>query len=265
MMQVSAFDWYQGTVSAAYDQVLDALPGPFERGPGLHGYTDTYKGQTSAGSSFTVWAGGKCVRPSVQGRGADAPGVAELLRGLPWGHVVTRADSAVDLKGPGLFDDLVGLLREFARFEGLRTSVAGDWLSEGHDAGRTLYLGSRKSAVFLRCYEKGKQLGEDRDWVRVELQVRPKGTQRRFMAGASPDDAWGCGGWSSRLAPQFLGGMMPEVCPAGWRASHDELGERFDKMADRNWRLLVDVWERYGGEWVCQHLGALAERHAGGN
>lgn len=50
--------------------------------------------------------------------------------------------------------------------------VGGDWL-QYRGMGKTLYIGSRKSASrFVRIYEKGKQLGDvDSDWVRVELEL----------------------------------------------------------------------------------------------
>lgn len=36
----------------------------------------------------------------------------------------------------------------------------------------TLYFGSRESEMFVRIYEKGKQLNTDLDWVRVELEIK---------------------------------------------------------------------------------------------
>jgi len=40
------------------------------------------------------------------------------------------------------------------------------------DKGKTLYIGSRESGKLLRCYEKGKQLGDKKSkWVRLEVEL----------------------------------------------------------------------------------------------
>lgn len=36
----------------------------------------------------------------------------------------------------------------------------------------TLYIGSRESSTFIRVYEKGKQVGDGTDWVRIEIEVK---------------------------------------------------------------------------------------------
>ncbi|MDR0848010.1 MAG: replication initiation factor domain-containing protein [Propionibacteriaceae bacterium] len=101
---------------------------------------------------------------------------------------------------------------DFAQKERVSITPAGDWFTEGHPKGCTLYVGSRKSAIFLRCYEKGKQLGDPvSDWVRVELQVRPQRDQRLSASRASADELWGFGGWSRTLAPSILGGRVPNA------------------------------------------------------
>jgi phage replication initiation protein len=47
----------------------------------------------------------------------------------------------------------------------------------GSNAGRTLYVGRRGNDRFLRCYEKGKQLGDAFSrWVRVEVELLAKTT-----------------------------------------------------------------------------------------
>jgi phage replication initiation protein len=50
--------------------------------------------------------------------------------------------------------------------------LKGDWLVH-NGAGRTLYVGKRENGKMIRCYEKGKQLGDPASpWVRVELELR---------------------------------------------------------------------------------------------
>lgn len=86
----------------------------------------------------------------------------------------TRVDLAVDfMDGRFTVDHCVSAHRE-GRFTSLGrtpgTSCAGDWL----DAikGRTLYVGKAANGKSLRCYEKGKQLGDlESPWVRYEVQL----------------------------------------------------------------------------------------------
>jgi phage replication initiation protein len=95
-----------------------------------------------------------------------------FLEGLPEARL-TRVDIAVDLlQGQYTVDDAVawhgeGLFNVGGRNPSTRTD--GDWLQR-HE-GRTLYIGKTKNGKGLRCYEKGKQLGDlDSKWVRFEVQ-----------------------------------------------------------------------------------------------
>lgn len=40
------------------------------------------------------------------------------------------------------------------------------------DTASTLYIGSRTSPIMVRVYEKGKQMGIDVDWCRIELEIK---------------------------------------------------------------------------------------------
>lgn len=86
---------------------------------------------------------------------------------------LTRVDVAVDLlNGEFTVDDAVkwhgeGLFNCSGRNPSTRTD--GDWLQR--EEGRTLYVGKAKNGKGLRCYEKGKQLGDlTSSWVRFEVQ-----------------------------------------------------------------------------------------------
>ena len=69
-----------------------------------------------------------------------------------------------------MFENCISIAKDMR----LKTSVIGDWYGDG---GRTLYIGSAKSAYRMRIYEKGKQ--DDNasiggvNWVRFELVCRP--------------------------------------------------------------------------------------------
>jgi phage replication initiation protein len=57
-------------------------------------------------------------------------------------------------------------------------SYVGDWFSSNDTKGRTIYIGSRGSDKYLRCYEKGKQLeSQDKpNWFRCEVEFHNRDT-----------------------------------------------------------------------------------------
>ena len=126
---------------------------------------------------------------NVQWSGSDSNRGAEIARKLFPGHSVTRVDVAID----ACFSDLVCGLTPSVVLAGcvdvavnhrLMTTMLGDW-SGRDESGRTLYIGSAKSALRVRVYEKGRQpdtMPADPDWVRFELVYRPKGQQLRQSA-----------------------------------------------------------------------------------
>ena len=133
---------------------------------------------------------------NVQWTGADSNRGAEMARRLFPGHSVTRADVAIDAcfsesvcgLTPGVV--LAGCV-DVAMVHRLGTAMLGDW-SGREESGRTLYIGSAKSAVRVRVYEKGRQpdtLPADPDWIRFELVYRPKGqTLRQSASVLTPYD-----------------------------------------------------------------------------
>ena len=104
---------------------------------------------------------------------ADWAGFRDLIEGLPEARL-TRVDVAVDLHhGEFTVDDCKGWyeggLFAFRQRRAPASALAGDWI--GGREGRTLYVGKAKNGKSLRCYEKGKQLGDDESpWTRFEVQ-----------------------------------------------------------------------------------------------
>lgn len=90
---------------------------------------------------------------------------------------LTRVDLAVDfVEGEITVDDAAdwytrGEFNAGGRMP--RHSCVGDWLSEQSKHGRTLEVGRRSNGKMLRCYEKGKQLGDQSSrWTRFEVELR---------------------------------------------------------------------------------------------
>lgn len=126
---------------------------------------------------------------NIQWTGSDSQGGSEIARRLFPGHSVTRCDVAID----ACFSDSVSGLTpgvvlagcvDVAMSHRLSTTMLGDW-SGRDESGRTLYIGSAKSNLRARVYEKGRQpdtLPADPDWLRFELVYRPKGQALRQAA-----------------------------------------------------------------------------------
>lgn len=158
-----------------------------------------------------VRAGGTNPHPFVEVKGDASQLVAQYIRDN-FGHRPSRIDHALDRRGAGLFNKLARLLRALAKKYGLKFEPRGDWVTS--DGGRTVYVGSRKSQVFLRVYEKGlkyaHELGltvtaELREWVRVELEFKPQnGLARQLASSITPAQLWGSCQWTAELANGIL-------------------------------------------------------------
>lgn len=129
----------------------------------------------------------KCL--NIQWTGSESPRGAEIARRLFPVHSVTRLDVAIDscfsesVCGLDPSQVLAGCV-DTAKLHRLRTAMLGDW-SGRNESGRTLYIGSAKSALRVRVYEKGREpdaYPADPDWVRFELVYRPEGQRLRQAA-----------------------------------------------------------------------------------
>jgi hypothetical protein len=123
-------------------------------------------------------------------------------------HSCSRVDAALDfLEGPDLFLDLAEWLTDYAKNSNPKMKVEhlGDWSTGG--TGRTLNIGSRKSAVFIRLYEKGHHqislgnAGADPDWIRLEAEIKPeKATGKLSLSKLSVQECFG----TSRLLRDLI-------------------------------------------------------------
>lgn len=228
-VQVGArFDWYACTVNAAVDDLRAVfsreLSGEWEPREGArHGFHHREEFVLPDGTTgATLLHGGNGGLPHVYASSDACDEFVRIVRAYwPGRHKVSRMDAALDYDdGPGTWTRLLGFVQSIARGERVegderkrvskvRTNQMGDWLHGEH--GRTFYLGSFKSAVLVRLYEKGIQLREDaairgRDrsdisvnFVRLEVQVRPDGAAKERAATATPFEAFGYAEWSREL------------------------------------------------------------------
>lgn len=242
----STFDWYRATVPASVGLLTQAcmdIAGPHARlveGKGRFNYNNSTTIEDLNGRVATILHGGSNGLPNVEASGERAPALAEMLR-AGGEHRVTRCDIAVDLYGDTLFEDLRRLGIDLAQRNRIETR---DYASPTSDtAGKTFYLGSRKSTVFARIYEKGKKEAQAyRDWpqdvldpwVRIELEVKPQKEMKAKAATIQPADFWGISAWTQQLAEEALS-MAPEPIPFHpRRTATDERAFRFMLAQYRN-------------------------------
>lgn len=222
------FDWYSATVHAEAEEVLATLVGPLgdlrdvQPGRGMHGYirgAEVVRGDRKFAS---VWWGGNGDGVHVQATGEEAAETSQRLRDAYPEHAVTRVDVCEDYTAPGAWDVLSKLALDTADEFGIRVNMAGDW-HRCRD-GRTVYVGAPSSVARLRVYEKGIQLEQDPDWVRVELVTRPKGMDARARcATAAPAEFFGSSRWSVRLAERLGAGEIARMrCGTVYRDSDFE-------------------------------------------
>jgi hypothetical protein len=261
---VIGFDWYQATVPKPVDDVLEALAGlshglQISHARGHHGYAHAaLLGNEREGTVATVWHGGSHEYPHAVVTGEWAQPGAELIRAAFPVHMVSRMDVREDFGGEGTYDRLQGELLSVARVNRLQVSCAGDHLLTRE--GRTVYLGSPKSAFRLRMYDKAAELrarlarpsdaallGYPAHLTRLEAQLRMQRPAAKLAAATmEPVQALGCSAWMRQvwkavaqldLEPVQLGKL--------WRPADDE-------------RAYTYLLAQYGGllRRMCADLGS---------
>lgn len=226
--RTARFDWYQSTVmvqcpqdSGLVDVLLRAWPlSDWVPARNLNGYTRG--GAISRGDRIlchVCWGGQTGV--SCKSTSDESPVLAQALAEFRTTHRPTRVDSCVDWCEPGLFDSLSGELIRYAQENRLSINQQGDWV---RGEARTLYVGSKDSPVRLVLYEKGYEQGGDapKDWVRLEVRIRPKSEWRERVARWSADEVF-CAGWvPDALAALGWDDLAKRVVGTVWKVSDDQ-------------------------------------------
>lgn len=221
----SHFDWYRATVPTSV-QMLTAkcmeLAGEYpalKEGPGRFNYTHSKEiSRCGVERVATILHGGANGHPNVEASGPQAQALSSLLRASR-AHRVTRCDIAVDMLSDTLYERLRGVTKQISDEHRVAWS---EITHRDKDKGNTVYLGSRKSAVFARVYEKGKAEWEKiapvdryddlKGWVRIELEVKPQKEMRERAASMEPSEFWGISPWTAQLAEEAFD-MTAEPIP----------------------------------------------------
>lgn len=246
------FDWYQATVRASPDDLLECLAGLQEglaiahrRAP--HGYgIASVLCSADYGDVARVWHGGTHEYPHAVIGGSWAQPGAELLRARFPEHKVARVDVKQDFDGSDAYERMQAECLDVAARRRVRVGTAGDHLLTLK--GRTLYLGAPKADVRLRLYDKAEELRasmvppggcDQAEWyrqhgvpdhlTRLEAQIRPHTPEAKAaFASIDPVDALGSSAWMRELWKQVAGlDLKPVKVGKGWRQSDDERAYRY--------------------------------------
>jgi len=246
---VPQFDWYGATVHAHQDTVLDHLEQAFldagedtqrvDGGSVRHYKAITFIQDKQGRKLAQVKFGGSQAHPHAEAEGAQAIIAAEAIRGMREDHFPTRIDSCLDMSRPGLFEQLHDMAKGIEERYGVHLNYAGAAV-DNPDRGTTIYLGSRKSMVFMRIYQKGLQLAERqellpdhitpamRNWVRAEVVFRPQKKPAKLHAATmAPEALWGVSSWTQEFARDALSIDAERVNVNQRRESNHERALRF--------------------------------------
>lgn len=256
MMQ---FDWYAATLPEKdHSEVIDYLAscqslGSIETGRprlGYEGHTIVLDGD---GEHWASILHGGANGIGVVGTGEAASGVAQAVRDRwPW-HMVSRADVASDMRGDGLFGELVPVCQRIMRSHGVRGSTR---LDDDPDKGCTYYMGSRTSQTFGRLYEKGKErFAETKDpkfleyfdWLRLELETKPVRQNRLACSQYSPDQFWGMSRWARAVSREVMAHDAAKAGVSLYRVSDEQVSRRH---MVRQYSKLLSRWKDDAGSWA---------------
>lgn len=192
------FDWYTATIHGQKPQVIiqdlqKAFPlSSLRQVGGRNGYdraAEVYSGDKKL--AHIKWSSnGANPGVSVEGTSENSRAVRDAIQ--HYEHRVSRADVRIDYVEDGLFDCLASFLEKFAVQNKITLNHQGDWV---RGKSRTLYLGSKDSVCQMRLYEKGHKEGGDPNWIRMEVQIRPKGKAGYACAKWEPAQYLGSIAW----------------------------------------------------------------------
>lgn len=242
------FDWYSssfepsGQVADVFAPLVDESPRPCRPRMGFERAFELRRNGCTVGR---VMSGSRHEWAYVEASGEDAPALAEHLRGAGIPHSVARVDACADVVSETAYDSFEHVLMSTLPLNVTRTRF--EQTRNGQIAS-TLYLGSRKSESFARLYEKGKESPETyaAGTVRMEVQARPKGTERKaWAATATPHEVMSIPGWSGTLLSLVDLDRLPPP-PRSKRVS--DLEGALEAMGSQYGRRVRELLALHGGD-----------------
>ncbi len=247
------FDWYQASIpEVSPETVMNTLAkgeyyGEWEETRALKGYDIGAQFVIGGEVVYRINHGGQNAQygPNVVGSGGSAIKLAQAIRTHFPSHKVSRLDSCIDYHHKDVYRYLRRKALKIAKEQKVQVREIVKPLTESDD-GRTLYLGSQTSAVSMRIYEKGKQLGCGTEWVRAELQVRPQKNTKLIAALLSPLEVWGLAKWSHSMAIEMGNAELQRVDAQVYQQSDDDRAYRFFL---KQYRRVLERMNASHGSW----------------
>ena len=282
------FDWYQATIHQKTPVVLEACKKlgheirPNDSAARAWRYKQGWEvhHNTKGVVARVFWGNGEHPHAIATSDATDE--FVDLVRNeWPDSHLVTRMDAAQDFNDAQAYPRLQRVARKVAKKHRLAFPAYVDKLNV--KAGRTQYIGSDSSPYRARLYEKGlEQLGKiqaslgrqglvtkpeqfptirndatgeyirPQDWIRLEMQARPKGEEaRRLAAKATPEQAWAFTDWTHHLAREALALDLERYYIRTRKMSKDEETARW--MCRQYGGMLLRLHSDLG-DWACVGL-----------
>lgn len=218
------FDAYAATVPAQPSLVESLMSQSLGGCWGQEKGRNSFKQGLRHESGLVLQWGGQNPLPHLHIQGDSSPLIAGLIRKhWPSSHKVSRADVCLDFDSASAWDRIYAIMVNISRELNITAQLIGAPVGL-KNTGRTLYLGSPSSDVRVRLYEKGlKEIGEGRsespNWVRLEIQVRPKKERKQRAAALEPEGFWGMAQWSRRLVSEVTDTLVPFYRRRGYAAA----------------------------------------------
>jgi hypothetical protein len=248
------FDAYAGTIrEVEFDYVAQALSsslgGIICKGQAKRRYGEVL--DIELGGRQAAWVGWDTGNGTVyfEGKGETSPLLVKAVRTHFPGHTVARGDVCEDYDGQGVFERLVGIVRQ--------TKGAKVWggfvaLPDDPSEGKTYAAGKRGAVAYCRIYEAGKMaerahLGRPH-WARAECETRPHtALAKRAAATMTPLQFWGLAAWSHRVGEVLANVDIPRFLPESRSYSQDKTTLYLARTFRRHWEeKMLDL-----GDWEC--------------
>lgn len=271
------FDWYQATTKVGIDEFQDVISDVYDFADwNITRSTNNYHHGAQLISNDRVvltalWGGPNGSNVHAFSTGYEARKFSSVLRERLPKHAVTRADGALDFIESDAWDCIEKMALNVADKHRIKVQHFGDFHNKLD--GRTLNMGGTSAYVRTTIYEKGKQLGENPDWVRVEVKVKPpRLTKEEFGRGQEeprivasrlqPIELFGCSQWTNSLLQSTTGVIAPSQALRAWSKTEPE--KAYSAMLKQYKNVFANLLANHGsasavGMQIYQDLSSLTK------
>jgi DNA relaxase NicK len=232
----------RGLDKGASDRLLDWLnlfSGSFSLDKARYGYVMGLKARDSVTVYLSEPGSAQGVHVVYPGSSLTPVRAIEALKHMSRNQgKCTRIDLSVDIKDSTLTPDIMRQEYEAGRVDGYKRT----WALLTGTNGATLYVGSRSSDKYLRCYDKAAQMGEAGAWMRVELECK---------GDAAKAGAWLMHDTGTYSIPEIINGFTSFHHPEWKRA----MGEARNGSALTGEKKMTDT-----RKWLLQQIAPMIAR-----